>query len=239
MITVNSLSKTHFIKQRCYRLIPSKFPPIHLFEDVASDEDFAALFTIQALTNPRIQDEIGDLSLIPEGERLFAVPGCSFVMAAFTHVNPDGSRFSNGDYGIYYASESLDTAIKETVFHRERFLKYTKEPEQELDMRTLIADFSADLYDLLSFDRKEHALYSPKDYSLSQTLGAEVKRQSGDGLVYHSVRTLEPNDKNYALFKPRSIHHCTQGTHYCYVWNGEKITTVYKKTYTQTPLYQL
>ena len=112
MITVNSLSNTHFIKQRCYRLIPSKFPPIHLFEDVASDEDFAALFAIQALTNPRIQDDIGDLSLIPEGERLFAVPGCGFVMAAFTHVNPDGSRFSNGDYGIYYASESLDTAIR-------------------------------------------------------------------------------------------------------------------------------
>lgn len=233
MTSLDSLSKKNFAKHRCYRLIPSKFPPIHLFEDVANEEDFSALFAIQALTNPRIQDEIGDLSLVPEEERLYAVPGCGFVMAAFTHVNPNGSRFSNGDYGIYYASKSLDTAIAETIFHRERFLNYTKEPEQDIDMRTLVAEFSADLYDLLDLNKEDHSLYSPTDYRVSQVLGMELKRRGEEGFVYHSVRTLGTNDINYALFKPKLIHQCVQSTHYCYVWNGEKISAVYKKTQTK------
>ncbi|ARG97287.1 RES family NAD+ phosphorylase [Legionella micdadei] len=228
----DKLNKLFFTNQRCYRLIPSKFPPIHLFEDVADEEDFAALYAVQALTNPRIQDEIGDISLVPEGERLYAAPGSGYVMAAFTHINPDGSRFSNGDYGVYYASESLDTAIAETVYHRERFLSYTQEPAQEIDMRTLIAEFSADLYDLLSLNKSEHPLYSLNDYSISQALGAEIKKRSEDGLVYHSVRAVGPDNKNFALFKPKTIHHCIQGTHYSYVWTGEKISAVYKKTLT-------
>lgn len=230
MLTLDLIQRSSYTKQSCYRLIPSRFPPIDLFEDVASQDDFEAIFAIQALTNPRIQDEIGDLSLVPQEERLYGAPGCGYIMAAFTHINPDGSRFSNGDYGVYYAAEREETAIIETVYHRERFLSYTKEPAQELDMRTLIAEFSADLYDLLHFDKQNHSLYSASDYSQGQALGATLKEKSGEGFVYHSVRSKTHADKNFALFKPRSIHQCIQGSHYSYVWDGKKISTIYKKS---------
>ena len=39
-------------QQQAYRLVNSKFPPIELFDDVASADEFEALYQIQALTNP-------------------------------------------------------------------------------------------------------------------------------------------------------------------------------------------
>ncbi|WP_298625077.1 RES family NAD+ phosphorylase [uncultured Legionella sp.] len=226
MVTLASLNKITFALQRCYRVIPSQFPPIHLFEDVASPEEYDALFAIQMLTNPRIQEEIGLLDLVPKEQRLYAVPGCGYVMAAFTHINPNGSRFSNGDYGIYYAAESLNTAIAETVYHKELFLSFTNEPPQELAMRSLVAEFSADLFDLTPLDKKNSPVYSPVDYSQSQLLGTQIKEQQEAGLIYHSVRS---EGTNYALFKPNTIHKCQQGVHLSYVWDGEKIATVYQK----------
>jgi hypothetical protein len=223
---LESLAKTSFSTHPCYRLIPSQYPPIHLFEDVANHDEFEAVFAVQMLTNPRIQDEIGLLPLVPKEERLYAVPGCGYVMAAFTHINPDGSRFSNGDYGVYYAADSISTAIAETIYHKELFLSFTDEPAQELDMRSLVAHFTAELFDLTPFNKKTDPLYSPVSYSISQQVGAQVKEHQSDGLFYHSVRT---DGTNFALFKPNIIHQCQQGAHFSYVWNGEKIISVYQK----------
>ncbi|CEG56548.1 RES family NAD+ phosphorylase [Legionella fallonii] len=226
MQPIDSLGKKNFTRKRCYRIIPSQFPPIHLFEDVANENEFEALYSVQMLTNPRIQDEIGFLNLVPQEQRIYAVPGCGYVMAAFTHINPDGSRFSNGDYGVYYAADSISTAIAETIYHKERFLSYTSEPAQELDMRSLIAEFSAELFDLTILDKETNPVYSLVDYKASQNLGAQIKEHQGNGLVYHSVRA---EGENFALFKPNIIHHCNQGAHFSYVWNGREITDVYKK----------
>lgn len=214
--------------QRCYRLIPSQYPPIHLFEDVAGADEFNALYAVQMLTNPRIQDEIGAINLVPEKERLFGAPGCGYVMAAFTHTNPDGSRFSNGDYGVYYAADTLPTAIAETIYHKELFLSYTNEPPQKLDMRSLVADFSAELFDLTGFNKHKDTLYLSSDYSFGQALGAQIKENHRDGVLYHSIRA---EGLNFALFKPNLIHKCQQGAHFSYVWDGKKISTVYKKSH--------
>lgn len=226
MNLLDSLHTVSFTQERCYRLIPSQFPPIHLFEDVASADEFETLFAVQMLTNPRIQEEIGQINRVPKEQRLFAVPGCGYVMAAFTHINPDGSRFSNGDYGIYYAADTLETAIAETVYHKELFLSYTNEPAQELDMRSLIAQFNAELFDLTLFDLGD-PVYSKEDYRVSQEIGAQIKEKLSDGAMYHSVRTIA--GKNFALFKPNLILKCYQGAHFSYVWNGEKIASVYQK----------
>lgn len=174
---IESIPQSSFKKQQCYRLIPSKFPPIYLFEDVADAKDFEALYALQRLTNPRIQDEIGNIDLIPDAERIFGeVKGSSYIMAAFTHVNPDGSRFSNGDYGIYYCAETIKTAIAETVYHRERFMRYTNEKPQEIDMRCLSAKFSAQLYDIRENHYLPTPLYDKNNYTVGQSLGSNVKK---------------------------------------------------------------
>lgn len=64
-----------------------------------------------------------------------AGPGTGYIMAAFTHLNPSGSRLSDGKFGIHYAADSVETAIAETVFHQVRYLRETREPAQNLQMR--------------------------------------------------------------------------------------------------------
>ena len=78
----------------CFRIIPSRFPPIGLFDRVAAPEDLEAVIELESMTNPRLRDEIGEIQLVPPDERISG-PGTSIIMAAFTHLNPEGSRFTH------------------------------------------------------------------------------------------------------------------------------------------------
>ena len=102
-----------------YRIIPTKFPPINFFERFTPPELMAEAFEIESLTNERLLNEVGLLQQVKREDRMSG-PGASVVMAAFTHIG-NASRFTDGSYGIYYAGLSLETAIWETIFHRERF----------------------------------------------------------------------------------------------------------------------
>ena len=79
------------------------------------------LYQLQALTNPRIQTEVGNLSLIRLSEIPFGIPGCSYATSPFTHVNPQGSRFSDGQFGMLYLADTVNTAITEVSFHQQRY----------------------------------------------------------------------------------------------------------------------
>ncbi|MEO6271452.1 MAG: RES domain-containing protein, partial [Lautropia sp.] len=77
------------------RIVPTRHPSVYLFDRVADQEDFEALYAIESLTNDRLRDEVGLIGMVPDQDRLFG-PGSGPIMAAFTHLNPDGSRFSDG-----------------------------------------------------------------------------------------------------------------------------------------------
>ena len=100
---------------QAWRVIASRYPVIDLFERVSPDPAvWDVLIELEQLTNPRVRDEVGAISLVPSARRVRG-PNASWVMAAFTHLNPKGSRFSDGSYGVYYAADRLRTAIKETA----------------------------------------------------------------------------------------------------------------------------
>src|SRR5438045_3278336 len=153
-----------------WRIIPSRFPPIQLFERVTDPADLDAVLALESLTNDRVRAEVGQLDLIPPEDRV-AGPGTSAIMAAFTHLNPDGSRFSDGTYGVYYAARALETAIAETRHHREQFMRATAQPRMELDMRMYLADLDAPLHDIRGLRETLPAIYAPDDYGASQALG--------------------------------------------------------------------
>lgn len=210
----------------CYRIIASRFPPISLFEKVADPEDLEAIYLIEAMTNDRLRDEAGDLSLVPPEDRVSG-PGSSPIMAAFTHLNPVGDRFTDGSYGVFYAGSTIDTAVAETKYHRAAFMAATSEPAQELDMRVYAVDLVADLHDIRGMRTGSPELYHPSAYSASQLLAAELRAAGSDGIVYQSVRF--DGGECAAVFRPRLLGNCRQERHLCYVWDGTRIATVYEK----------
>ncbi|MBK8185933.1 MAG: RES family NAD+ phosphorylase [Cellvibrio sp.] len=212
-----------FQAQVCYRLMPSKFPPIALFEDVANHQDFEILFAIQAITNPRLRQELGNLNCVPVEERPYGIRGCSYALGPFVHVNPSGSRFSRGYFGIYYAAVDIQTAIAETRYHQEKYfssiegLKYDR-----LSMRCLKTIFSANLHDIRGDQHRQSNWYLLDDYHHSQLLGDQLKKMGSTGIVYDSVRN--PGHSCYGLFTPKVIADVIQAAHYSYIWDGIKIS---------------
>lgn len=219
------IAVSHLDWRPCHRIIPSRFPPIDLFERIAPPEDWEALIALEALTNDRIRQEVGDISLVPVEERVSG-PGASVVMAAFTHLNPSGSRFSDATFGAYYAAGDLDTAIAETVFHREEFLRATNEPPINIEMRVYLADLSADLHDIRNRMADMSDIYRSDDYGASQALARRLRAEGSQGIAYDSVR--RSGGECVALFRPRALTNVRQGAHLIYKWNGEAIGQVYE-----------
>ena len=79
-----------FKDESAYRIIPSRYPTICLYEDVANADELEAVWAIEALTNDRLREEAGELTRVPKADWLVGLAGGSHVMAAFTHLNPEG-----------------------------------------------------------------------------------------------------------------------------------------------------
>ena len=209
-----------------YRLVPSRFPPVSLFDRVARPEDLEFVLAAEQLTNDRLRDEVGDLRLVPPGERVSG-PGTTPIMASFTHLNREGSRFSDGSYGVYYAAKEMATAIAESAFHRARFLARTAEAPGEIDLRTYLADIRAELVDLRGPVKGKAELLSRDSYAASQRYGMAKRNEGAGGIVYESVRRT--GGQCVAVFRPKLIAPCRQGPHVCFIWDGRAITGWYEK----------
>lgn len=212
--------------QPCYRIVPSRFPPISLFDDVADPADLDAVFQIEAITNDRLRDEVGDISLVAPEDRVSG-PGSTPIMAAFTHLNPLGDRFTNGSYGVFYASLTIETAVAETSYHRVRFMAATSEPAQELDMRVYAVDMQGMLHDIRGVTEASAAYYHPSSYAAPQQLASQLREAGSEGIAYRSVR--DEDGECAAIFYPRLLSNCRQERHLCYVWDGSKISAIYEK----------
>jgi len=220
---------SHVDWQPCWRLVSSRFPPVGLFDRVADPDDLEIVYAIEGLTNDRLLDEAGDINLVKPEDRISG-SGTTPIMAAFTHLNPEGSRFTDGSYGVYYAGNTINTAIAETQYHRALFLAATCQPPTEIDMRSYASDLSADLHDIRLRQPSLPKIYNPdpSHYADAQALAKALRNTGSNGIVYSSVRM--PGGECVAVFRPCVLSSTKQGPHFCYVWDGYKITNVYKKT---------
>ena len=209
------------IWSRSVRIIRSIHPPIDLFEDIADPADWEALASAEAKFNPRIRAGIGDLAKVPPARRVTG-PGASWVMAPFVHCSPQRpGRFSNGTFGLYYAGDSTNVAIAETIHHHTRTMLATAEPPGwTSQFRELIGSVDADLDDVTGMD----ALLDPDDYAASQAFGAERRAAGSNGIVWPSVRFA--GGMCIGAFWPDVVPIPAQGAHFAYHWNGAAVDYV-------------
>ena len=200
-----------------HRLVASHFPPIDLFESIYdTEEELRIAFELEGMTNSRLVDDMQGFPLIRNGDCVSG-PGTTPIMAAFSHIGFP-SRFCDGKYGVYYCAENTETAIRETIHHKERWLASTNEGDTELTMREYITDITKPLFDA----REDEAVHDPNsdDYSVSQSFGNKLYKDKHWGILYQSVRN--PGNECAAILRPPALSNCTQAGHYRYVWNGQE-----------------
>jgi hypothetical protein len=223
MVDFPPVSTIHW--EPSWRLVPSRFPPVGLFDRVANAADLEAVFAIESLTNARLRNEVGDIRLVPEGERQTG-PGTTPIMASFTHIGNEG-RFHDSNFGVYYAAKDIDTGLAETRYHRERFLQQTNEPPIDIDMRSYASEINSELHDIRGMKENLTAVYSENSYSESQNLARVLRDDGSNGIVYDSVR--HPDGECVGIFRANIPQPVVQGSHYCFQWDGNSIYNTYRK----------
>lgn len=230
MTTIDHMPPLAATGWRVYRIVPSRFPPVSLFDQVADPGDLEALYAIEAITNDRIRDEVGNIALVPAEDRVTG-PGATPIMAAFTHLNPDGSRFCDASFGAYYAGLDIETAVAETVYHRERMLADSDETAGrpiDVDMRCYAADLNGDLHDVRSYASDHPELLSATSYASAQAFGATLRNAASNGIIYPSVR--RPHGTCVVVYRPKCLSNCIQERHLTYQWDGARIYSIYEKS---------
>lgn len=208
------------VHSNTYRLIPSHFPPIALFENLLDASELEAAYALESLTNDRLQDEAGNIALVAPEDRVSG-PGTTAIMAAFTHIGI-ASRFTDGRFGIYYAGLNLETALAESRFSRARFLRTTNEAPQMLTLRCYQCTVNTQLIDV----RADPQVHNPDSFVYAQAIGRQLKAQNAMGILYQSVRY--PGGECIAALRPKALTPpAIQTGHYQFYWDGNSIAKVY------------
>ena len=206
------------------RLISAKYPPIRIFEDVASPEDFDLLYEVQALTNPRIQDEVGNLSLLDKSEIPYQCVGYrSYATAPFTHITPKGGRFNDGLFGALYIASDNATAVAEVHYHQQNYWSNVEGLAYErFVLRAFHFVFAPTSVFVVPKD--DFQILAKENYQASQQLARDLIKEKYQCIEYPSVRN--PTGTCWALLTPKPVQSVTQAFLLEMIWDGESISEV-------------
>ncbi|MFN3725441.1 MAG: RES family NAD+ phosphorylase [Allosphingosinicella sp.] len=205
------------ISDRFYRLIPSRFPPVDLYERFGSPALVAGAQRLEGITNPRLASR----------QRIMTGPQAGTVNpnrlqnwnhAPFAYRNPEGTYWLDPAYGALDLAADEETALAIAVQRREQFLRRTSEPAIDLDMRLLITPVEGDFVD---FEEDEPAVEEIE----RRRLGRVLYEEGVSGILHR--RSGLCNARFLSVFKGRVLGASVQATHYRFVWDGSSIRSVY------------
>ena len=203
---------------RTSRFVPSRYPSVGILDQIAAPEDLDAIVELESWTNDRVSTELGVLNTLPREEWVVGTPMASVVMAAFCHPRVGGARFSSPDRGAWYAGRSLETALRESIYHRTLQLEEVGFFDTRMQLRLYHADFNGQFHDLRGRRKQFPGAYDPDSYTASQKLGRQLFEEGSSGIVFDSVR--HHGGECIGCFRPALVRNVRVAAHYEYVWDG-------------------
>ena len=193
-----------------YRLIPSRFPPIGLFDTVATAADLAAEMELSGWTNDRFVAE--RISRLPQNEWVYGRANASVVMAAFLHVAPTGMRFNSAKLGAWYAAANIKTSAAEVGHHLRREMVARHVPHLSRTYRAYSARLEGNHINIQGFQSTMAEIYRTDGYVASQAFGESIRAAGEVGILYDSLRMK--GGVNIVVYRPSLIVEVAQSDHF-------------------------
>ena len=186
------------VQQDLARNIVSLRESQDLFDDLSSDHaDQLLAQQVEIDTKPRPYR-----SPTPIIDRPFE-DAAWFNAVAWPFSHWQASRFSDGSYGVWYGSESIETTVHETVWHWYHGFLHDAGFEHEtasIERKVYWVACAAALLDFREVTSAWPDLLHPADYRHAQSIGARIHHEGHPGLLIQSVR--RPAGENAAIFNP-------------------------------------
>ena len=202
---------------RWYRLIPSRFPPVDVYERLGEARVRSAAVKLENLTNPRLASR-ARMEAAPDSTPATSHRTQNWNHAPFAYTNPDGSFLLDAGRPALEMLETVEGAVAYFLVRRETFLAKTDEPPTHLDMRLLSTPVAGVFADLthLSQDEIERQ---------GRTMGQWLYDDGASGAVFRHPR--HGGARTLSVFDGSVLGRTDQATHYRFSWDGQRIKTVY------------
>lgn len=192
-----------------FRNIPSIKPTQHLFDDLSDDaENWEAANQLELNTHNPIENS----QLIQRG---FEYSENAFIDYPFENLTI--SRFSDGQSPCWYASETIETSIYETVYHFVRGVNdsieaFVDEQIIHTDRRVAKTSCLGLAIDLSSKTEEYPWLIDPINYSRCQDIGKRMAKEGHPLLRVKSARDID--GINVVAFKSNVLSNVRE---HCYL----------------------
>lgn len=204
------------VDRRCYRLIPSKFPPVDIYRNIGSEELKAAAIRLEDLTNPRLADKrrAESSTTQPASPHQFQ----NWNHAPFVYTNPEGSRYLGPAYGVMDVGLDERAALRMAILRREIFLGRTNEAAAAVEMRVLGAKVTGRFVDLTA-----DSFEAPRADRWAR--GLALHESGVDGVAYRLPGAGAA--VFLSIFSRQVVGKSVQERHYRFTWDGSVISSVY------------
>jgi hypothetical protein len=185
-----------------HRNIVSLRRSIDLYADLVDDPKDIDVLVRHEMSIKQVYQEPAIITR-PFEEAALYDPMAAAIQWPFQH--PCDSRYSAGAYGVWYGAASIETSVRETVYHfrkntlASQIAASSKVPIVQ-ERRVHLIHCNALLVDLRARTRKEPRLLDSDDYGPCQALGAELRSAGMPGVLTYSARHAK--SEIVAVFTP-------------------------------------